>query len=180
MSQALDPNGEVLLAYEMNDEPIPPDHGFPIRLIIPGVVGARNVKWLSRVTLSSTESDSHWQRNDYKSFPSNKDSATKSEFDSATAIQQLPIQSAICTPKDGDQVKLSWKCKNNVDLYPVIEATGYAFSGGGKDIIRVDLSIDGGKTWFEADLIKETPNKSPHRTYSWTLWKVSYSLIFVN
>ena len=44
--KALDPKADVLLAYEMNGEPIPLDHGFPVRVIVPGVVGARNVKWL--------------------------------------------------------------------------------------------------------------------------------------
>lgn len=43
----MDPRGDVLLAYEMNDKPLSRDHGFPIRVIVPGVVGARNVKWLS-------------------------------------------------------------------------------------------------------------------------------------
>lgn len=46
ISKAMDPRGDVLLAYEMNGQPIPRDHGFPIRVIVPGVVGARNVKWL--------------------------------------------------------------------------------------------------------------------------------------
>ncbi len=47
--QALDPTGDVILAFEMNGEPIPRDHGFPVRAIVPGVVGARNVKWLGKV-----------------------------------------------------------------------------------------------------------------------------------
>lgn len=47
--KATDKRGDVLLAYEMNGVPIPRDHGFPIRVIIPGVVGARNVKWLGKV-----------------------------------------------------------------------------------------------------------------------------------
>ncbi len=47
--QALDPTGDAILAFEMNGEPIPRDHGFPIRAIVPGVVGARNVKWLGKV-----------------------------------------------------------------------------------------------------------------------------------
>ena len=47
--KALDPKSDVLLAYEMNGEPIPLDHGFPVRVIVPGVVGARNVKWLGNL-----------------------------------------------------------------------------------------------------------------------------------
>ena len=46
IEKALDPHGDVILAYEMNGEPIPRDHGYPVRVIVPGVVGARNVKWL--------------------------------------------------------------------------------------------------------------------------------------
>lgn len=47
LSKALDPRGDVLLAYEMNGKPLPRDHGFPVRAVVPGIVGARNVKWLS-------------------------------------------------------------------------------------------------------------------------------------
>lgn len=46
LSKAVNKDGDVLLAYEMNGQPIPRDHGFPIRVIVPGTVGARNVKWL--------------------------------------------------------------------------------------------------------------------------------------
>lgn len=51
---AVDPKGDVLLAFEMNGEPIPRDHGFPIRAVVPGVVGARNVKWLDKVRFHFT------------------------------------------------------------------------------------------------------------------------------
>lgn len=46
VAKLLNPYSDVILAYEMNGEPLPPDHGFPVRIIVPGVVGARNVKWL--------------------------------------------------------------------------------------------------------------------------------------
>lgn len=46
---AVDPKGDVILAFAMNGEPIPRDHGFPLRAVVPGVVGARNVKWLDKV-----------------------------------------------------------------------------------------------------------------------------------
>lgn len=49
IEKALDPHGDVILAYEMNGEPIPRDHGYPVRVIVPGVVGARNVKWLGKL-----------------------------------------------------------------------------------------------------------------------------------
>lgn len=51
---AVDPKGDVLLAFEMNGEPIPRDHGFPVRAVVPGVVGARNVKWLDKVRRSQS------------------------------------------------------------------------------------------------------------------------------
>lgn len=64
--KALDPRGDVILAYEMNEEPISRDHGYPLRVIVPGIVGARNVKWLNRIVVSDKESNGHWQQNDYK------------------------------------------------------------------------------------------------------------------
>ena len=165
---------EFILAYEMNGDPIPADHGFPIRLIAPGVVGARNVKWLGKIILTEDESHSHWQRNDYKSFPSSQESATSDEFATAYSIQELPIQSAICSPLDGQTVPIQWKTIDN-HTTPVIEVDGYAWSGGGRAIIRVDLSLDGGQTWHIARLTQEEPKKSLHHTYSWTSWKVSVS-----
>jgi sulfite oxidase len=53
MGQALAADGDVLLALEMNGETLPVDHGFPLRVVAPGIVGARNVKWLGKVRCSS-------------------------------------------------------------------------------------------------------------------------------
>lgn len=64
--KALDKNGDVLIAFQMNGKDIPLDHGFPLRVVVPGVVGARSVKWLNKVIVSNEESKSHWQKNDYK------------------------------------------------------------------------------------------------------------------
>ena len=47
ISKAMDPKADVILAYEMNGEPLTQDHGFPVRVFVPGVLGARSVKWLS-------------------------------------------------------------------------------------------------------------------------------------
>jgi sulfite oxidase len=50
----------------MNGEPLPRDHGFPLRVVVPGTVGARSVKWLGKIVASDAESQNHWQQKDYK------------------------------------------------------------------------------------------------------------------
>jgi sulfite oxidase len=60
--KALSRFGDVLLAFEMNDSPLPPQHGAPIRVIVPGHVGVRNVKWVKEIRLSSEEAHGTWQR----------------------------------------------------------------------------------------------------------------------
>lgn len=159
--KALDKRGDVILAYEMNGVPIPRDHGFPIRVIVPGVVGARNVKWLGRIVVSDNESDSHWQQNDYKGFSPSVDWDTV-DFTKSPAIQELPVISAICKPGQGSQVNV----KNGK-----INVKGYAWSGGGQKIVRVDVTADGGKTWHVANFDHQD-SVSPPKHWAWTLWSV--------
>jgi sulfite oxidase len=73
IEKATDPRQDVILAYQMNGSDIPADNGYPVRAIVPGVVGARNVKWLSSITLDEDESDSHWQQKDYRGFSPSAD-----------------------------------------------------------------------------------------------------------
>ncbi|XP_030380822.1 probable sulfite oxidase, mitochondrial [Scaptodrosophila lebanonensis] len=159
LSKALDPRGDVILAYEMNDEPLTRDHGFPIRAIVPGVVGARNVKWLTRIVVSDQESDSHWQQNDYKGFSPSTDWDTV-DFSLAAAIQAMPVTSAICTPMPDERVRVSGDGH--------ITVRGYAWSGGGRRIVRVDLTADAGATWHVAELEQEDLPDGRH--YGWSLW----------
>jgi sulfite oxidase len=149
----------VLLAYEMNGKSLPIDHGFPVRVVVPGVTGARSVKWLSRIIASKEESHSHWQQADYKSFSPSVDWDSV-DWSSAPAIQETPVTSAICEPRDGQAIDV-------VDELPV---KGYAFSGGGHDIIRVEVTTDGGKSWHVANMHKD--EQKPDRAWSWTLWEV--------
>ncbi|XP_076258042.1 sulfite oxidase [Rhynchophorus ferrugineus] len=159
--KAIDNRGDVLLAYEMNGVPIPRDHGFPIRVIVPGVVGARNVKWLSRIYVSVNESPSHWQQNDYKGFSPSIDWDTV-DYTKSPAIQELPVISAICNPLDGQKVHLE-------EGY--LKVKGYAWSGGGQRIVRVDVTIDGGKTWHVANFDAQD-SAVPPKHWAWTLWSL--------
>ncbi|KAL5601225.1 hypothetical protein BROUX41_006023 [Berkeleyomyces rouxiae] len=173
MSVAIDPRGDVLLAYEMNGEPIPRDHGYPLRALVPGHVAARSVKWLNKIVLSDEESYSQWQRKDYKCFGPNV--GKKPDWESAPSIQEMPVTSAItsavladagATP-DARQVAVS----------------GWAYSGGGKAITRVDISLDGGATWAQADLLDDdrcNNTKQNHtgsgRTWAWKRWTYTGSV----
>lgn len=156
VSKAMDPHGDVLLAYEMNGATLPRDHGYPIRVLVPGTAGCRSVKWLARIIASHEESHSFWQRSDYKSFSPSVD-WDNVDWDSAPSIQAMPITSLICEPSTGDKV--------DDEEFTV---KGYAWSGGGQGIIRVDVSADGGKTWHTAEL-KKVPQK-PGRGWAWALW----------
>ncbi|KAJ0023680.1 hypothetical protein NQD34_003579 [Periophthalmus magnuspinnatus] len=173
LRKAISEDGDCLLAYEMNGEELPLDHGFPIRVIVPGTVGARNVKWLGKIIVSDVESSSHWQQNDYKGFSPSTDWDTV-DYKTAPAIQELPIQSAITVPADGAIVDRS---DEEVTL------KGYAWSGGGREVVRVDVSIDGGKTWKIAQLKSSDKEQTagatappPGQAWAWKLWELTVPL----
>ncbi|XP_061688358.1 sulfite oxidase, mitochondrial isoform X1 [Syngnathoides biaculeatus] len=172
LNKAMSEEGDVLLAYEMNGEPLPADHGFPVRVVVPGTVGARNVKWLSKITVSADESASHWQQNDYKGFSPATDWDTVN-FKSAPAIQELPVQSAITVPANGAVVSRADE---------EVTVKGYAWSGGGREVVRVDVSLDGGKTWQVAQLRSgdrgqaPEPSPPPGRAWAWKLWELTAPL----
>jgi sulfite oxidase len=153
--------GDCIIAYEMNGTDIPRDHGFPVRAVVPGTVGARNVKWLHKVRASSSENEGHWQQNDYKGFSPNIDWGNV-DYKTAPAIQDLPIQSAITVPAPNTVLE------HGTDEVPV---KGYAWAGGGRGIVRVDVSGDGGKTWHTAKL--ERPNQSLTHSWAWTLFSTT-------
>lgn len=172
---ALDQNKNVIIAYEMNGKPLTRDHGFPLRLVAPGVTGARNVKWLAKIILSHEESNSHWQRNDYKSFSPNADMFNL-DYKQSISIQEMPVQSAICNPIDGESITRKFDKNSKSSVLPV---QGYAYSGGGKMIVRVDVSIDGGVSWMTANLI-DSPRQDDglpdytnrNKVGSWTRWSL--------
>ncbi|CAB0003846.1 unnamed protein product, partial [Nesidiocoris tenuis] len=162
IEKAVDPKGDVILAYEMNGKPLTRDHGYPVRVIAPGIVGARCVKWLNRIVLSKEESPAFWQRRDYKGFSPNVTAET-AKWDEAAAIEELPVISAICMPSKHDHV--------HVNDDSTVTVRGYAWSGGGRPIIRVDVTSDGGDRWVEAELVEKSDAR-PGRHWSWTLWEV--------
>lgn len=170
IEKALSRKGDVLLVHSMNGKPLSPDHGFPLRVIVPGHVAARSVKWLSKITLSDEESHSQWQKRDYKCFGPNQ-GGNDIDWESAPAIQETPPQSAITsirnisahTPLD----RLARQVYGLEEDSVVVE--GYAFSGGGRGIVRVDVSADNGRTWTQAELLPDDAKGS--KSWAWKRWR---------
>ncbi|KAI3657629.1 hypothetical protein MP638_001348 [Amoeboaphelidium occidentale] len=172
VDKVLSENGDVLLAFEMNGSDMLPDNGCPLRVVIPGHVAARSVKWVDEIVLRETECEGHWQQKDYKGFSPNA-KWDKLDWSEAPSIQELPVQSAITYPKKDTVFKKGES----------VLVKGYAWSGGGRDIVRVDVSPDGGKTWQVADLVHtpkdyyaEHPDVKKTKSYGWTLWEANLDL----
>lgn len=138
LSQATNPEADVLLAYEMNGETLNRDHGYPLRLVVPGVIGARSVKWIDSINIIANECQGFFVQKDYKMFPPTVD-WDNIDWSTRRPLMDFPVQTAICSLEDVNVVKPG-----------KITVKGYAASGGGRGIERVDVSFDGGKTWVEA------------------------------
>ena len=141
LDRALRP--EVLIAYTMNGEPLTVSHGFPARLIVPGLYGIKNVKWLSRVELVDHDFQGYWQQRGW------------------TDTGVIKTMSRIDVPAAGF---------GNVATVPVAEALlgGIAFAGD-RGISKVEVSLDGGRTWVEAEV---DPALGP---YTWVLWRKQWT-----
>ena len=166
VEKAISRFGDVLLVHSMNGQPLPRDHGAPLRAIVPGHVAARSVKWLNTITLSDEESQSQWQQRDYKCFGPNQ-SGKDADWSSAPAIQEVPVQSAITSLKN---VAADNKLMQVYGLEEdAVEVEGYALSGGGRRIIRVDVSADDGKTWDQAELLPDDAKGA--KSWAWKRWR---------
>ena len=148
----------VLLAFEADGEPLTPEHGYPVRVIVPGYAGVRSAKWLSEIRVQEEVADSLIQRHDYKLFPA---SATKdgANWEAAITIDAMPINSAICAPPQGATLEAG-----------PVRLKGWA-TASERRIKRVDVSIDGGSTWVQADLRQD--DQAP---CAWTLWDLETRL----
>ena len=140
MTKAMD---DTLLAYSMNGEPVRPQQGFPLRMLAPGFEGIFNVKWLRRIKVV----DQYYMTyNDYGHLT--QDPAT------AALGYQIGPKSVIVHPSGGQTLP-------GAGYYQV---SGLAWSGGGK-VARVEVTTDGGETWFDAE-IRGEPQAMAHTLFA--------------
>ncbi|MGW0805323.1 sulfite oxidase [Nonomuraea sp. NPDC002799] len=112
---------DVLVAYEMNGRPLPPDHGFPVRLVVPGWVGIASIKWLGDIEVSTKKLHSPWDTVFYRD------------------VTTQPVKSAF---------ELAWNARLPVGGPHILH--GRSWSGRGR-IVRVEVSFDGGLSWRRAE-----------------------------
>lgn len=156
MTKALCP--DVLLAFAMNGEPLAPEHGFPVRMVVPGFAGVRSPKWLSAIAVQDRPSDNAFQRRDYKLLPPSMTPETV-DWSQGITINEMPLNAAICAPETGSTVRAG-----------PLTLRGYA-TATGRSVVRVDLSRDAGRTWSQATL-----EQQPDAPWSWTFWTASLDL----
>ena len=174
---AMDPKNDVILAQFMNDEPLPPDHGAPIRVIIPGYVGGRCVKWLKRIWISDKENESYyhiWDNRVLPSFITEKDGefATAMFTHPSTACSEQNLNSVIVKPAQGEKVSPPEARKGKT-----FRVEGYAYDGGGHEVQRVEVSLDGGETWLYCiRTFPEAPIRHGNKFWIWLHWHVDVEI----
>ncbi|GMF28740.1 unnamed protein product [Phytophthora lilii] len=174
-STALDPSCDVLVAWKANRELLAPDHGFPVRLIIPGHIGGRMVKWLARIHVSDRESTNHHHIMDNRVLPSHltAEAATAEGWweKSPYAIMELNINAAIIEPNHDDLLALSENdTVNDIETFTV---KGYAYSGGGRRVIRVEVTLDDGATWQLAHIIYDEKPNAYGKMWCWVHYELT-------
>ena len=147
LAQAMHP--DTLLAHSMNGEPLPPLHGFPLRLVVPGWYGMTSVKWLLGIHVIDHKFEGFYQTQRYMVM----NGPGADTF--YTYLTEMRVKSIITNPMPGEIVSLA-----------PYQLAGAAWSGE-KEIVRVEVSTDNGETWQEAQLL-------PRIDYSWHRWTLMW------
>lgn len=145
--------GDTLLVYAMNGQTLPPDHGFPVRVLVPGWIGVANIKWVGRIEVSEQPIHTPWNTDSYVMIgPGYRpDPPAK-----GPALTFQAVKSAFELPWDGE-----------IPAGPRL-LRGRSWSGYGK-IARVDVSLDRGITWQPARL------REPNIAQAWVRWDLDWN-----
>jgi sulfite oxidase len=151
-AKALHP--DTLLAYEMNGQPLPIEHGFPLRVIVPGWAGDSWVKWLQHIEVLDHEFDGFWMKSAYRHPAQPVAPGTAVDPSQMVPVTDLGVKSVIAAPG-------RWAKTGSVR----VQGTAWSNSS---PVAKVDVSTDGGQTWKAAKLGGK-PTK-----YGWRLWQIDW------
>lgn len=146
---------EVVLAYEMNGGPLPPQHGFPLRLLVPGWYGMASVKWLVGITVTSQPFDGYQMTRAYR--------LRQRAEEAGAPLSRIAVRSLMVPPGIPDFLTR----RRFVDSRPC-ELFGRAWSGHGA-IARVEISDDGGRSWADAT------TDEPSGVHAWQGWRFTWT-----
>jgi sulfite oxidase len=146
---------EVMLAWAMNGEPLPLVHGAPLRVVVPGYIGARSVKWLERIEVRSRPWEGYFQHVAYRLLPPDG----KPGPGAGIPLGLVALNSDVLSPANGETVAAG-----------PVEVRGYAFAGGERHVARVDVSVDGGASWSQAELLEDLGR------WAWRQWRTTVDL----
>jgi sulfite oxidase len=167
IEKATSPYGDVIVAWSMNDEDLPRDHGFPLRLVVPGYAAVRSLKWLKKITVSKEEAEGPWQRGlNYKILPPNVHDANEVNLDEMPGINELSVSSGITTVES-----LVEGGPSVIGDVVIMKVKGWSFAGGGRNIVRVDVTGDVAKHDWHTAKLKEGNDQRYGRGWAWTLWE---------
>jgi len=149
LSIAMDPSMGVMLAYKMNGELLTPDHGRPLRVVIPGQIGGRSVKWLKRLILTKIPNNNWYHIYDNRVLPTmlTPEIVDKDKYwwnDERYALYNLNVQSIICYPSHEEILQIEEDKFYNI--------RGFAYNGGGIRVGRIEISLNQGLTWKLASI----------------------------
>ncbi|KAJ3689963.1 hypothetical protein LUZ61_019127 [Rhynchospora tenuis] len=173
---AMDPSRDIMLAYMQNRELIAPDHGFPVRVIVPGFTGGRSVKWVKRIIVSTKESDNNYHYRDNRLLPSHVDAELATAegwwYKPEYIINELNINSVITTPAHDEVIPI-----NPLTMQRLYTIRGYAHSGGGRKVTRVEITLDGGNTWRVCTLNQPEKPTKYGKYWCWCFWYVKIDML---
>lgn len=142
---------DVLLAYKMNGIELPPQHGFPVRAIVPGWYAMASIKWLQRIIVTDRPFGGYYQTLDYAFWK------RRGNIADLTPLTQMEIKAEIAKPAQGETVAANSS----------VRVHGAAWTSGA-EIIKVELSDDKGASWNEVRLLGDSkPN-------AWRLWELEW------
>ncbi|WP_037494184.1 sulfite oxidase [Solirubrobacter soli] len=146
---------EVLLAWAMNGEPLTPVHGAPVRVVVPGYIGARSVKWLERIEVREHPWQGYFQQVVYRLLPEDATPARGAGM----PLGLVALNADVLAPTEGETVAAG-----------PVEVRGYAFAGGERHVARVDVSLDAGASWSQAELLDDLG------PWAWRHWRITVQL----
>jgi len=156
LEKALSP--EVLLATHLNGQPLPIEHGFPMRVVVPGWIGARQVKWLGRIRVKAEPSDNYFQTKAYR-VQRELNPADPRDVTKGIAMTTVPLNAVILDPRPGAVVPAG-----------AVTVRGWAMGTGGSALRTIEVATDPAGEWVQARVIGNAGE------WTWSFWEAMLDL----